>query len=519
MTDTLAALDMGTNSFHLVVARVVDGAFEVIAREKEMVRLGEGAGDMKRLSTAAMDRGIEALRRMKRIADIDGATLRAVATSAVREAQNAPEFLRRASAIGVEVEVIPGVEEARLIHLGVLQAVPVFDRRLLLCDIGGGSTELLVGHQGETEFVRSLKMGAVRLATRFFPSESDQRGAVDECRDYCRSILQPLRRHIAKLNPEVFVASSGTAEAMAEVIKLSRDGEALRTYNRFEFSADELHDAVNRLARAGSNKARREIPGVDAKRSDILLPGAVILSEVLRVFDVDTVIFSGNALREGVLFDMVSRSAGRGVQELRDSARRSVVALMEACDDEPDHARTVARLALRLFDILVPLHRLDDGARAVLEAAALLANVGQYISHDGHHLHSYYVIRNSERLVGFTDAEIELIAQVARYHRKSAPKPSHEAFAALDSHSKKTVQMLAGLLRVAIGLDRSHDGRVVDIDVSWSSPLQLIAIARADLGDGEDLDLELYAANQRSALLCEQMDREFRVVAGQPKLP
>jgi exopolyphosphatase / guanosine-5'-triphosphate,3'-diphosphate pyrophosphatase len=215
----------------------------------------------------------------------------------------------------------------------------------------------------------------------------------------------------------------------------------------------------------------------------------------------------------------VSRAAGRGVHELRDTSRRSVLALMEACDDEPDHARNVARLALRLFDLLVPLHRLDDGARAVLEAAALLANVGQFISHDGHHLHSYYVIRNSERLVGFTDAEIELIAQVARYHRKSAPKPSHEAFAALDSHSKKTVQILAGLLRVAIGLDRSHDGRVGDIDVSWTSPLQLIAVPRVGLGSGDDLELELYAANQRSSLLSEQIDREFRVVAGQTPLP
>jgi exopolyphosphatase / guanosine-5'-triphosphate,3'-diphosphate pyrophosphatase len=518
MTDTLAALDIGTNSFHLVVARVVEGSFEVIAREKEMVRLGEGAGDMKRLSAAAMDRGIDALRRMKRIADIDGAVLRAVATSAVREAQNAPEFLRRAAEVGVAVEVIAGVEEARLIHLGILQAVPVFDQRLLLCDIGGGSTELLVGYRGETQFVRSLKMGAVRLGTRFFASETDRRGASDECREHVRSILQPLRRHITKLDPEVFVASSGTAEAMAEVIKLQRDGEALRTYNRFEFSADELHDAVNRLARAGSHRARRDIAGVDAKRCDILLPGSIILSEVMRMFDVDQAVFSGNALREGVLFDSLTREVGNGVHELRDSSRRSVLALMEACDDEPDHARHVARLALRLFDLLLPLHRLGDNARAVLEAAALLANVGQFISHDGHHLHSYYVIRNSERLVGFTDAEIELIAQVARYHRKSAPKLSHEAFAALDAASKQSVQILAGLLRVAIGLDRSHDGRVDDLEMSWTLPLQLIAVPRPDLADGDDLELELYAANQRNALLAEQLDREFRIVAGQPKL-
>ena len=195
---TLAAIDVGTNSFHLVVARVVgDTRFEVIAREKDVVRLGSGGGDMKQLTPAAIQRGVDALRRLKRIADISNAPVRAVATSAVREAENNDEFVRRArEEAGVEIEVVSGIEEARLIHLGVLQALPVFERRLLLCDIGGGSTELLIGQRGTVLASRSLKLGAVRLTTRFFPGERLHPGAVSSCGTFVRSTLAPFAKEV-----------------------------------------------------------------------------------------------------------------------------------------------------------------------------------------------------------------------------------------------------------------------------------------------------------------------------------
>src|SRR5436190_11588233 len=182
----LAAIDVGTNSFHLVVARVTgDDRFEVIAREKEMVRLGSGGGDMKVLTPAAIDRGVQTLERLKRMGDVSDASVRAVATSAVREAENNAEFVRRArDEAGVDIEVVSGVEEARLIHLGVLQALPVFDRRLLLCDIGGGSTELLIGERGTVLAARSFKLGAVRLTTRFFPGDVLHPSAVSSCRRF-----------------------------------------------------------------------------------------------------------------------------------------------------------------------------------------------------------------------------------------------------------------------------------------------------------------------------------------------
>ena len=228
--ETLAAIDVGTNSFHLVVARVTgEDRFEVVTSEKEMVRLGTGSGDMKRLTPEAIQRGVDTLRRMKQIADIDGAPVRAVATSAVREAENHDEFVTRArEEAGVEVEVISGVEEARLIHLGVLQAVPVFDQRLLLCDIGGGSTEVLVGEQGQVLTARSFKLGAVRLTNRFFPGDRLHPSAVSSCRTYIRSTLSPYAREVASHGFEVAIGSSGTIQAVAAIAQATTGAERPR---------------------------------------------------------------------------------------------------------------------------------------------------------------------------------------------------------------------------------------------------------------------------------------------------
>ncbi|MCU1503047.1 MAG: ppx, partial [Ilumatobacteraceae bacterium] len=243
----LAALDIGTNSFHLVIARVRGEHFEVVTREKETVRLGHGGGDMKALSPEAMDRGVLALQRMQRIAVGNSALIRAVATSAVREAQNAAEFLERAAnEAGIDIEVISGLEEARLIHLGVLQSVPVFERRLLLVDIGGGSTEVLVGERGETIAARSFKLGAVRLTDRFFPGGDLTPQAVGACHDYVRSTLATFEREVNEAGFDVAIASSGTGETLARMINAARGEPEARTYNCFEFTTAEV-DSVVRL--------------------------------------------------------------------------------------------------------------------------------------------------------------------------------------------------------------------------------------------------------------------------------
>lgn len=510
MTDVLAALDIGTNSFHLVVARTGStDRFEVIAREKELVRLGSGSADMSVLEPDAIDRGIAALRRLGQVAVAHGAELYAVATSAVREADNAAEFIHRArDEAGVEVQVISGPEEARLIHLGVLQAVPVFDRRLLLIDIGGGSTEILVGQEGETLSVVSLKVGALRLTERFFSSNRLHPSAVDSCRRWLQATLAPVARQVRRHGFDVTVGSSGTIATLCAMANARSGSDAPRTFNNFVLDVDDLAAVVDDLVEADTLDVRRKLPGLDPSRADIILAGALIAQETLAALDVEELVYSDYALREGALLDALHRRRGGTLHHLHDLRRRSVEHLAHLMDDEPDHSAAAARLALELFDLTEPWHGASGEDRELLEAAALLANVGLFISHDGHHKHAYYVIRNSEHLAGFTDNEIELIAQIARYHRKSPPKQGHEAFAALDPDDQWRVRVLAGILRVAIGLDRTHDGVVAELDLVEDDGELVIVVKPRKRASA---DLELFTANERRGLLEEVLGHPVRI--------
>ena len=506
---TLAAIDIGTNSIHLVVARAVaSDRFEVLARQKDMVRLGSGGGEMKRLADDAIDRGVEALARHRAIAEAHGASIRAVATSAVREAENRHVFLRRALVeAGVRVEVISGFEEARLIHLGVLQAVPDFDQRSVVIDIGGGSTEVVLGERDETLVARSLKLGAIRLTDGFFPDDKVTNKAVTRCRRRVQSVLAPLAREIDGF--DVAVGSSGTIQAVAAMVSAARGEKGPQTFNNFSFTADELDAVVESLVAASTVRERRKIPGLDDRRADIIVAGAIVLQEALRAFGAESVMISESALREGVLADTYRRTHGGSLHHLRDIRRRGVLHLAELTDDDPEHSERCAHLALQLHDQLAPWHDLGDGPRELLEAAALLSNVGLFISHSGHHKHSYYVIRNSEHLTGFTDREIEVIAQVARYHRRSAPKAKHDTFAALDEGDQEVVRTLAGILRVAIGLDRAHRGAVAALAVREAGDVLVLEVEPAG---GADVTVEIWSADERKALLEEVLDREVEVV-------
>jgi exopolyphosphatase/guanosine-5'-triphosphate,3'-diphosphate pyrophosphatase len=515
VVDVLAAIDVGTNSVHMVVARVTgDDRFEVVTREKEQVRLGHGAGDMKELAEDAIERGVETLGRFRHIADAHGALIRAVATSAVREAQNHDDFLRRArSEAGVDVEVISGAEEARLIHLGVLSALPLFEERIVVCDIGGGSTEVVVGERGEVLASRSLKIGAVRLTNRFFagdhPSQArgDARGivvtkgSIDECRHYVRGALSTFERQVRKHGFSVAVGSSGTIEQLVRLARRSTgDDDPLRTWNGVTSTDEELRGVIDNVTRAARKGALDEVDGLDPKRVDIITAGALILEGVIDRLGITELTLSEGALREGVLIDSLQRIRGGSTRHISDVARRSVRHLADAFDDDPAHSAWVATLALQLFDDLAGDLGLAEDLRDDLEAAALLANVGLMVSHDGHHKHSYYVIRNSDRLLGLTDAEIERVALVARYHRKSAPKSRHPEFARLDEDEQQVVRGLAAILRVAIGLDRTHGRRVSAARARRVDDGVIIEVTPTV---GEEIELELHTAAERSGLLSE----------------
>jgi exopolyphosphatase / guanosine-5'-triphosphate,3'-diphosphate pyrophosphatase len=495
---TIAALDVGTNSFHLVVARDTPNGFEVLTREKRNVRLGEGGGDMKQLSDDAIERGLDTLRHMKKIADAHKASIVAVATSAVREATNSQDFVQRALAeTGIHIEVISGVEEARLIHAGVSQALPLSDSTALLIDIGGGSTEVTVADHGIETFVRSFKLGAVRLTNRFFAGANVHPAAPRACQSFIQSLIEPVARDIRETRHDIAVVTSGTAETLAKMCWLAEHGELPRIMNGVTFKVEELRRITERLITAQNTQERLQIPGLDSNRADIIVAGALILDTMAQSFDVTTFTYCDYALREGVLLEASRRAHPKFHENLRDIAIESAMRLAKRCSTDMSHDIHVAKVAVDIFDQLREWYPTEPRQRIFLEAAALMANCGLVISHSKHHLHSYYIIRNAD-LIGFNDQELEIVAQIARYHRKSEPKLSHEQFARLSDADRRTVSLLSGILRVAIGLDRSHDGRCTSVLIKKKNgSLRLIASGHPEV----DMSLNLFAASERIDVL------------------
>lgn len=511
-----AAIDIGTNSFHMVVARGLDdGGFEVITTMKEMVRLGQASGEMKQLADDAIDRGVACLSRMAAVAESNGAAITAVATSATREAENRQVFIDRVlDETGIKVEVISGLEEARLIHLGVLQALPVYDKRLLLVDIGGGSTEFLVGQGADIIAARSMKLGAIRLTERFFADGEVTARGVRRCSAHVAATLTSVAAELEDRPHEIAIGSSGTIGAIASMIAASR-GETIGDVNGFRFSADELTTLASTVVEATAAE-RRRLPGLDGRRADIIVGGVLLLEGVFDAFEVEEMTVSSYALREGVLFDRLAADQARSARRLTDLRRSNALRLAQQLDPDAPHAETAARLALSLFDQTVELHGLGADARELLELAAIVHNVGLFVSHAAHHKHTYYVVRHSEQLTGFTERERELLALIARYHRRSHPKPRHPEFAALPIDDQAMVRTLAGILRIAIGLDRSHRGLVDAIEVivaaNGSGKKRRLLVTPVAADDGVSLDLEVFSAQERAHLLAEALELRVEII-------
>ncbi len=504
--DLIAAIDIGTNSFHLVVARIApESGFEVVTTQKEVVRLGSGSGDMKTLAPDAIERGIAALTRMREVAESLGADVTAVATSAVREAKNKSAFLDRArDEAGVDVQVISGFEEARLIHLGLLKALPVFDQRIMGFDIGGGSTEIVVGQGSDLLAARSFRLGAIRLTERFFPGGAVPNAtAVEDCRRYVQQALAGVEIEFVGHRPQVLIGSSGTAGTLA-TMACATTGGIPASLNGTQVTKTQLSELVDLIVETKPNK-RARIPGLDEKRSDIIIGGAILAEQVVELSALDGFTFSSFALREGVLLD---RMPGAAAEHLDDLRRTNVIRLARALDPDIEHAEHCTNLALQLFDRTDDLHGLGPHGRELLEMAGLLHNVGLFISHSGHHKHSYYVIRNSEQLTGFSDNEIELIAQIARYHRKSHPSKGHAEFMGLSAKDRDRVRVLAGILRIAIGLDRRHRSTVASVRVLTRDG---VSIEPVPSDPEQDLSIEVHAANERVSLLSAALGQSVKV--------
>lgn len=501
MSGPLAAIDMGTNSFHMVIVDPGDsGGFQILTREKETVRLGSGAGDLESITPEATDRAIHCLNRFHKIAKSRNASVRAVATSAVREARNKDEFLRQVKKhTGLRVDVIQGHEEARLIYLGVLQALPVFDERILLIDIGGGSTEYLVGQKGVPEYANSLKLGAIRLTDRFFPDGQISATAVEDARYFLRLNLLGLRAEMPDDLPEIVVGSSGTARTLMELIHehVSQSESEIR-----DFSAKELDEMVHLLLDCKNRKQRESRLGLDEKRSDIIVGGALLLQESFRILGISRMQFSPFALREGVVFDSLHRS--NRARELSGIRKSSVLQLIQRMVPREGPARICASLCLNILDELSRAGAFfhEEVEREILEYAALMHNCGIAISHSAHHKHSHYIIQNSEMLLGFTGREIQVMAAIARYHRKAFPSRKHPEYEDLNRYDKQLMKVLAGILRIAIGLSRGESGRVEAVEIrKQGKELVFLIHPSQKLKPGEDLSLEMHGAILRKDLL------------------
>ncbi|HUI24997.1 MAG TPA: Ppx/GppA phosphatase family protein, partial [Candidatus Kryptonia bacterium] len=464
----VAAIDIGSNSIHMVIAQVEsDGRFHVLDRAKEMVRLGRNTLRSGRLSADTMGAGLRTLAAFRTLAERQGVErFKAVATSAVREAINGGDFIQRVyDEIGLRVKVIPGREEARLVYVGVRQAIDLRGAATLILDAGGGSVELVLVEDDRAVALHSFKIGVARLSEQFVTRDSLGSNAVARLEAHLAASLDPVLNELARRDIQRVVGTSGTLLNLIAIAAHQRGEPPNGHLNNCVATAEEIAQ-VRRLVCKADREQRLRIKGLDAKRVDFIVVGAVLADYVLRRVDAKEIVACTWALREGVLLDFLAKHR-KGIEEVErftDLRRRSVARFVRHLGGAETHGQQVARLALRLFDQLKDDLELRDGTREWLQFAALLHDVGHHIGHENHQRHTYYLITNGE-LLGFQRDELEIIAQVARYHRKGAPKASDPAYAALPGPARRTVRALSALLRVADGLDRSHYGVVRDASV------------------------------------------------------
>ena len=504
----LAAIDIGTNSVHMIVVRVrPDFSFEIVDREKEMVRLGAGGLDGKQLTPEAMNAALQALSKFARLAQSHQVDeVLAVATSATREAENGGAFLRAIERkTGIRARIITGTEEARLIHLAAVYGVDT-PKPAVVIDIGGGSVEITLGSGREVEFARSFKIGVIRLTERFV--DSDPISSRDE-RKMAKFIGEHVDRyieHIVEKGYDRVIGTSGTILSLGIVATAIDRGTVPQEVRNLRVPAKSLRRLRKDTVEMDLEE-RMHLPGLDPRRADLMVAGTVLLDTLLKRLAADEITLCDLALREGVLLDYIHRHRRdiARVDRYPDVRRRSVIELAERCAWEADHSRQVAALALTMFDFTKRIHGLGDREREWLDYAGLLHDIGNHISYEKHHRHSYYLIKNGD-LRGFEPEEIAIIALVTRYHRRATPTKEHEGMGELSRAQRKTVEVLSAFVRLAETLDRSRHGVIRGLEMR--ERLGEIRIIAQAVGDAE---LEVWAAHRQARALEVALDRKIRL--------
>jgi exopolyphosphatase/guanosine-5'-triphosphate,3'-diphosphate pyrophosphatase len=494
----LGAIDVGTNSIHLIVVELDPrfGTSRTILKAREMVRLGGGDALARGyLGKKAMQRGIAAIEKFAQAARDAGASdVRAVATSAVRESSNGQEFVAAVRAgSGVAIEVLDDVEEARLIHLGVSRSFPLGGKVACIFDIGGGSTEFIVGDADRPYFLHSVRLGSLRLYDEFLRDDDVANAGLRALGKHVRGILGPVASQLSEYRFDTLIGTSGTVLGLA-ALDAAASGLPSQRAHGYVLRLDRLRTLQKTLV-ALSPAERRKLPGMNPRRSDIIVAGNAVVIAILESLGRKEFVVSERALREGIVVDYLERNIAVARKLGDERTRRFDAAhdLARRFGQLEAHQNNVAALSLALFDGLSSLHRLESADRDALFAAALVHDVGRAIAASAHHKHGAYIVRNAG-LAGWRDDEIALIAALVRYHRKSLPKMTHLEYATATPLERERIAKLAALLRVADGLDRRRLGVVSGLAVTHDARVRI----RVDAS--QDVSPELGAAAYKSDL-------------------
>jgi exopolyphosphatase/guanosine-5'-triphosphate,3'-diphosphate pyrophosphatase len=522
----LAAIDIGTNSVHMVVVAIEPSlpAFTIIAREKDTVRLGDRDRKTGKLTLAAMERAIAALKRCHDLAiSLQADQIIAVATSATREATNGDEFLALIEKeVGISVNLISGQEEARRIYLGVVSGMDFQNQAHIIIDIGGGSTELILADSQEIRFLSSTKIGAVRLTQDFITTDPITPTELAYLRAYTRGMLEragsEIKHHLQLGEVPRLVGTSGTIETLMTIHALEKLGEIPNPLNGYQLTRKDVKELVKRFATLDYHQ-RLAILGMSDKRAEIILAGSIVLLEAMTMLDVDKLVLCERALREGVIVDWMLTHGLIDNRLLYQSEirQRSVLKIAKKYQVNLESAERIAAFSLSLFEqTQAQLHSWNQEAKDLLWAAAILHNSGLYVSHAAHHKHSYYLIRNGE-LLGYTEIELEVIANIARYHRKSKPKKRHDDFMKLTEYYQYMVRHLSAILRLAVALDRRQIGAIKKIECKYDPEYRTLHLHLFPNNAEDDCALELWSLDYKKPVFEEEFG--VKVVATLAFLP
>jgi len=502
----LGAIDIGTNSIRLIVAEILsDGTYRVLDEEREMTRLGQGLARTGHMAPEAIERTLESLGKMKAIADGFGVSeLRAAGTSAVREAKNGDAFRREAwRRHRVKVEVISPDEEARLAFESAVRRFDLEGRSVAVADIGGGSLEVVLSAGSVVDQVHSLPLGAVRLTEKYVRSDPLKDKHWEKLKHHLDTAL---RREIGKppFPVEVLVGSGGTFSALGGMVRYEREGKEGNPHGYTLTRAE----ATRMLARflEVPEPQRRQIPGMPPQRADIIVAGAAVVARLAKHLKCRQILVNDGGVRDGLILAMIA-DLGLGAATAAAPPTRldAVRRFARRCLSNERHGEHVAAIAGRIFDGLRSRYALDPEGRELLEAAALVHDVGFLVNHAKHHKHAYHLIMHSD-LAGWSAREVEVMANVVRYHRRAYPKTSHANFARLGKPDRLLVRRLAGMLRVAAALNRSHQQLVTDVRCHARKGRVTIAVTAAD----EPL-VELWDARRKAGLFEKAFDARLTV--------